>query len=270
MAMSTDQYPEIRGEESGLVPPQSAVKPEWPKKIRTLTAAELDRLTIDAEGRFLWDNRPVNYVAPEAPKPPHLADALDRSAMEMLDRAALELSDRRPADGSATHQQPADALGPTVYHPVQEIRPADEIRPIEHAAPMSEVAQPYAESYPTQQPYPAQSYAAQPYDAAQPAADQYAQYTSVAPVTADGQLVAQPGAYAQPVLADKMRISLSFWQSLGAILLVLGVLIAAAGVAASGFAEAHSWSCRIGLTKMYCPVPPPPPPAPPPRADIPA
>jgi len=270
--MSTDQYPEVRGEDSGLVPPQSAVKPEWPKKIRTLTAAELDRLTIDAEGRFLWDNRPVNYVAPEAPKPPHLADALDRSAMEMLDRAALELSDRRSADGGSP-QQLADASGQTVYHPVHEIRPADEIRPIEHAAPVAEISQPYAETYPAHQPYPAQSqetqpYATQPY-ATQPA-DQYAQYTPVAPMAADGQLVAQPIAYAQPVLADRMRISLSFWQSLGAILLVLGVLIAAAGVAASGFAEAHSWSCRIGLTKMYCPAPPPPPPAPPPRADIPA
>ena len=253
--MSTDQYPEVRGEESGLVPPQSGVKAEWPKKIRTLTAAELDRLTIDAEGRFLWDGRPVNYVAPEAPKPadPRLADALDRSAMEMLDRAALELSDRRPAaEVAAAAQQPAPVPAQTTYQ-VEEIKPADEIRPIEHA-PIEHVS-PAEEIRPV-------------YD--HQAVDQYAQYAPVVPpVVADNQLVPQTFAYAQPVLADKLRVSLSFWQSLGAILLLLGVLTAAAGVAASGFADAHAWSCRIGLTTKYCPVPPAPPPAPV-RPDIPA
>ena len=51
--MSTDPYPEVSGDESGIVPPQSARASEWPKKLRTLTAAELDRLTIDDSGRFL-------------------------------------------------------------------------------------------------------------------------------------------------------------------------------------------------------------------------
>ena len=73
-----------------------------------LTAAELDRLTIDAAGRFYWDGRLVNYEPPVPPKPPveekrvdNSMDALDRSAMELLDRAALELSDRKTTDPDA-------------------------------------------------------------------------------------------------------------------------------------------------------------------------
>ena len=59
--MSTDPYPEVSVDESGIVPPQSARPSEWPKKLRTLTAAELDRLTIDNSGRFYWDGKLVNY-----------------------------------------------------------------------------------------------------------------------------------------------------------------------------------------------------------------
>jgi hypothetical protein len=101
--MSTDQYPEVSGDDSGLVPQQAAPKSEWPKKIRTLTAAELDRLTIDGDGRFYWDGRLVNYEghaskAPEVRAP----DAVDLDALALLDRAARELSDRNPSEGTAT------------------------------------------------------------------------------------------------------------------------------------------------------------------------
>src|ERR1051326_8813724 len=59
--MSTEPYPEVNIDESGIVPPQAGRSPEWPKKIRTLTATELDRLTIDDSGRFYWDGKLVNY-----------------------------------------------------------------------------------------------------------------------------------------------------------------------------------------------------------------
>src|SRR5258707_11407224 len=59
--MSTEPYPEVNVDESGIVPPQAGRSPEWPKKIRTLTATELDRLTIDDSGRFYWDGKLVNY-----------------------------------------------------------------------------------------------------------------------------------------------------------------------------------------------------------------
>jgi hypothetical protein len=58
--MSAAQYPEISVEESGLVPRDNGASQEWPKKIRTLTVSELDRLTIDNEGRFYWDGRLIN------------------------------------------------------------------------------------------------------------------------------------------------------------------------------------------------------------------
>ena len=59
--MSTDPYPEVSVDELGIVPPQGARASEWPKKLRTLTAAELDRLTIDNSGRFYWDGKLVSY-----------------------------------------------------------------------------------------------------------------------------------------------------------------------------------------------------------------
>ncbi len=73
--MSDERQAENRIDEAGLSPssaasmdgtpppppPQPARPSEWPKKLRTLTAAELDRLTIDENGRFYWDGRLVDY-----------------------------------------------------------------------------------------------------------------------------------------------------------------------------------------------------------------
>src|SRR5438105_4810326 len=92
--MSTDPYPELSVDESGIVPPQSARSSEWPKKLRTLTAAELDRLTIDNSGRFYWDGKLVSYDT----QPRQIADkssnTLDRS-MDLLDRASFDLGSRK-------------------------------------------------------------------------------------------------------------------------------------------------------------------------------
>ena len=44
--MNGDQYPEVSGDDAGIVPPQGGRGSEWPKKIRTLTAAELDLLFV--------------------------------------------------------------------------------------------------------------------------------------------------------------------------------------------------------------------------------
>ena len=88
--MSAEPYTDVSGDESGIVPPQSSRPPEWPKKIRTLTAAELDRLTIDSSGRFYWDGKLVNY---EAPKPKGAPDDLLDRSMDILDRAAHELGE---------------------------------------------------------------------------------------------------------------------------------------------------------------------------------
>jgi hypothetical protein len=82
--------------------------------------------------------------------------------------------------------------------------------------------------------------------------------------------VAMPTFAPTYVRPDKVRLSLSPLQSIGAILVVLGFLVGVAGVAASGFVAAHEWGCKAGMVKSYGPPPPPVPKEPPPRADIPA
>ena len=91
----SDQYPEVSGEDAGIVPPQGGAKQEWPKKIRTLTANELDRLTIDGLGRFYWDGQLVNYQA--HPSRIEKPVDLDQHAMDLLERTARELDPNAPA-----------------------------------------------------------------------------------------------------------------------------------------------------------------------------
>jgi hypothetical protein len=88
--MSTDPYPEVSVDESGIVPPQGARPAEWPKKLRTLTAAELDRLTIDNSGRFYWDGKLVNYDTGTKQLTDKTSESLEHS-MDLLDRASRDL-----------------------------------------------------------------------------------------------------------------------------------------------------------------------------------
>jgi hypothetical protein len=92
--MSTDTYPEVNVDESGIVPPQGGRPSEWPKKLRTLTAAELDRLTIDNSGRFYWDGKLVDYGTGAKPAPDKTSDSLEHS-MDILDRASRDLGGRK-------------------------------------------------------------------------------------------------------------------------------------------------------------------------------
>jgi hypothetical protein len=92
--MSTDPYPEVSVDESGIVPPQGARPSEWPKKLRTLTAAELDRLTIDNSGRFYWDGKLVNYDTGTKQLSDKTSESLEHS-MDILDRASHDLGGRK-------------------------------------------------------------------------------------------------------------------------------------------------------------------------------
>ena len=92
--------PEVTVDKSGIVPPQGARTAEWPKKLRTLTAAELDRLTIDNSGRFYWDGKLVSYDT-QTKQLTDKSNSLDRS-MDILDRASFELGG---------HEQPATIEG---------------------------------------------------------------------------------------------------------------------------------------------------------------
>jgi hypothetical protein len=265
------EYPEVSDDDAGIVPPQGGRGAEWPKKIRTLTAAELDRLTIDAAGRFYWDGRIVNYEPPAPPKPvveempaeDPSVDALDRSAMEILDRAAFELSDRTPVEpleGSA-EQAMADRLaagdaaatGETVTAEGQESHQlsTDEARSSEsaHAVDYDALAAPAA--------------AATAIHARSPAAE-------VAPaVGPETYHQDAPMTQTIPMQGDRLRLALTGGQSFALVLLLLALLIGASGVAVSGWVAAHEWSCRVGLTTRYCPAASPAP-RPPVRSDIPA
>jgi hypothetical protein len=214
--MSTDPYPEAKMDETGHAQHQGGRTAEWPKKIRTLTAAELDRLTIDSAGRFYWDGRLVNYEPPlghgPEPKPGELAE---QSALEIIDRAVHDIE---------AHRAPESIEGAELHRAVaapihQDIAPAVELETTRH-----EETEP-----------------------------QFAAAAVVPPFVA----------------SDRLRLSLSFWQSLGALIVVLGIAVGASGIAAYGLVAAHDWTCRIGLVKRYCP-PPPPPPRQPTRPDIPA
>src|SRR5581483_2185023 len=69
--------------------------------------------------------------------------------------------------------------------------------------------------------------------------------------------VAEAAHVAQVIrTSEYMRLKLSRWQSLGAVLMVLGIVIGAAGVAAYATVAVHDWSCRTGLVQSYCPATP--------------
>jgi hypothetical protein len=106
--MSTDPYPEVTVDESGLVPPQGARTSEWPKKLRTLTAAELDRLTIDNSGRFYWDGKLVSYDTQQKQLTDQNSNSLDRS-MDIIDRATYELGGSKTPATIEGELTPAEA-----------------------------------------------------------------------------------------------------------------------------------------------------------------
>jgi hypothetical protein len=235
----SDQYPEVSGEDAGIVPPQGSPKQEWPKKIRTLTATELDRLTIDGSGRFYWDGQLVNYEFHQAQAQAH-AEAqaraetpvdLDQHAMELLERTARELDPNATVYAAPVQSDTATAADPTID---QGTATTDE---------------------------PA---------LAATAADQLAPVAAAAPIVASAPMVeVRRHDVLSPSRPDATRIVLTGAQTIGVILIVASFAVAALGMAASGFVAVHDWGCKSGAIKSGC-APAPVPPAPPPRPDIPA
>ena len=201
--MSTDPYPEVSGDESGIVPPQNSRTSEWPKKLRTLTAAELDRLTIDNSGRFYWDGKLVDYDTHSKRSSDKTSESLDRS-MDILDRASHELSGGKPAPGEGAM--------------TQHVGMRDEPRSVDLDLIQLEAAVTNAGVTPT---------------------------------------------YGVP---GHRRLTLSRWQTAGAILAVLGIVIGAFSMATYGYVAAREWGCKTGTFQSGCPAVK----APEPRPDIPA
>ena len=211
--MSTDPYPEVSVDESGIVPPQGGRPSEWPKKLRTLTASELDRLTIDNSGRFYWDGKLVNYDTGTRQIADQSADSLDRS-MDILDRASFELGGRKsPATIEGHLAEPAD-------------------RSAELAALNLDVAR-------------AQGAAA-------------VANAMVAAVPLQPQVIRS---------SENTQLTLSRWQTIGAVAVVVLIAIGAFSMATYGYVAARDWGCKTGTFQSGCPAPPPRSPV---RTDIPA
>jgi hypothetical protein len=219
---STEQHPEVTADESGNESPPANRTPDWPKKIRTLTATELDRLTIDGAGRFYWDGRLVNYEPPES-KEAKASDPLDRTPVEAAEPGTYDHDDHKTSEtveGTELDRPAAHA----VAHRDERIHDLDDVRAAQHRALHHHGA-------------------------------------------IDGEMAEAVGAHVVH-MPDRVRISLTRWQSLGAILVVLCLLFGSLGVAALGFATAYEWGCRTGLIQTQCPVMPGGRPAA--RTDIPA
>jgi len=199
--MSEEANPEVKlnVDESGIV--ASARPSEWPKKLRTLTAAELDRLTIDSSGRFYWDGTLVNYDTGAKQITDKTPDSLDRS-MDILDRASVELGGRK--------------LPTTIEGQLAE--------------PAGSSAEPRA-------------------------------------VELDVHRVqASPAAATVIRGAEHTRLTLSGWQTLAAVIVLLAMAVGAAGMATYGYVAARDWGCKTGAIQDGCPARE----KAPPRADIPA
>jgi hypothetical protein len=214
--MSTDHLPEVKGDKSGDVQTQSGQSSEWPKKIRQLTAGELDRLTIDNKGRFYWDGKLISRKMPPS-NPPREQKPLisEDAAFELLEQAALELGDRKAALESTETIEPA---APAESHPppggmmlmnLDVVVPTSQVAPV---ASRSEVSAP-SDGHPT----------------------------LIAPTT--------------PTI-EWVRLKLSIWQSIALLMMTLGIVIGASGVAANGFVVAYNWGCQVGLINRFCPPAP--------------
>ena len=206
--MSTDPYPEVSVDELGIVPPQGARPSEWPKKLRTLTAAELDRLTIDNSGRFYWDGKLVNY---------------DTGTKQLTDKTS-EFA--RPLDGYPRSREPR-ARRPQV---------ADDDR---------------GRNSPSR-PAPVTSRA------------RSISTWSARKARRRWRMRRAAAGDSQPT--DQTRLTLSRWQTVGAVIVVLAIVIGAIGMATYGYVAARDWGCKTGTFQSGCPAAN----VPPPRADIPA
>jgi len=209
MASMSDQYTQVGSDESGLVPPQNADRSEWPKRLRALTADELDRLTIDRDGRFFWDGKAVN--GPGKPPVATTAAAADKKSSGDLEREAIDMLDRAAADIGAHHPAEQDAA-------------------------------------PSEQPRESDATAIGPIKPG----------TEVAPITEQRSIqLVKPRQFASRMTGpEKVRLSLSPWQSLAMVVATIALFAGAFGIAVNGFVAANDWGCRVGWIKTYCPPKP--------------
>jgi len=222
--MSTEPYPEVNVDESGIVPAQASRAPEWPKKIRTLTATELDRLTIDDTGRFYWDGKLVNYESRDHKSGSDKSSDSTHPSTDVSDRDPYSFDDSKSHEQGEgdEHERSDDTHSHAVAHRDDRFADLDDVRVVPHRA-----------------------------------------------VHHHGDTAAEMSdAYAAPgvQIPDRIRVSMTRWQKLGVLLVVLCFMIGALGVAAFGFIAVHDWGCRSGFIDSHCATVP----GARPRSDIPA
>jgi hypothetical protein len=175
-----------------------------------LTAAELDRLTIDNSGRFYWDGKLVSYDTQTKQLTDKSSDSLDRS-LDMLDRASFDLGGRKTP---ATIEGELATIEAAAAHSSQP-------NPVDLDMVRAEVAAALAEATP---------------------------------------------AAAVTTTIEQKHLTLSGWQKFGALVVVLGIVVGAFGIATYGYVAALDWGCKTGAFQKGCPVEK----AMPQRPDIPA
>lgn len=206
---STEPYPEVNVDESGIEPKQAQQHgPEWPKKIRTLTATELDRLTIDGSGRFYWDGKLVNYEPPMGARPAGEKSEQPSRAADLLDHDPYSFDETKSSEHAETDE--TDRSDDTEIHPVahreDRFHDLEDVRTVQHRAVHHDMGAEMSD------------------------------------------------AYAAPAIQipDRIRVSMTRWQSLGAIIVVLCLMVGALGLAAFGFIAVHDWGCRANLIQSNC------------------
>lgn len=256
--MSIDQYSRHNDDvESGLAPSQGEQPADWPKKIRSLSTDDLDRLTIDSAGRFYWDGQLVNYgfAKPDG----QLIDARELSSLASPHKETT-------TTGGTAMAEPAKQTDATLDAIAEALAAAT---PAPAETPTVIVAPPVAGPTVSASPYVSAA-AMAPTEPApvspSPVATASAALVATTPQTVNASYISPAGPNTEIVLSmpdEPRRLRLSFFQSLGALLLVLSVLLGGIGLAASGLTVALEYGCRAGLVTAYCPKPPPAPARPP-------
>jgi hypothetical protein len=235
-------------EMAGRRPPKRAPEPAFEPEPAPMFSSTF------ADDAPVLNAKPANDSAPWVEmKPPE--EIVPTAAVKSADDIRpVELS---PVEAPAPNEPASwvEAALPEEIIPSAEMKSANDVRPIE----IDPVAFDPIETDPVEAPAPAEPIKpmaelklVEQFDAAtlvHPAAP-------IAPA-APTQAKATPPS-ARPMFDDQFRLSLTNLQSASAAIAIFAFVIAAVGMAASGWATAHDWTCRVGLATKYCPAPPVP------------
>jgi hypothetical protein len=220
--------------EAQRIPPQFADTPEQPA-----------------------ETNPAEIKTTSGPAPQTLSD-IERAALEMVGRKPP----KRTSEPVVTYiSVPADEVPPQASQPASEPAPWVEIKTPEETKLTAETMSadhvdpieidPTARTAQAEQVKPAAAdiNLVEQFD---PAAILHPEAPiQAAPAPAK---IATPAV--RPMFDDHFHLALTKFQSASLAIAIFGFVIAAFGMAASGWATAHDWTCRVAPASSYCPAPP--------------